>query len=414
MCDTFAAIQETADGRVVWFGKNSDREPGEEQLVEVIQGGRRNESRRKCTYLDVKQTSVVNAVILSRPSWMWGAEMGANDRGVVIGNEAVFTRLPYEKTGLTGMDLLRLALERAGSAEEAVESITENISEYGQGGACGYRNKKFRYHNSFLIADRQEAWVLETVGKFWALEKVRQRRTISNQLSIETDYTKLAPGTEDFARKAGWFKGGDFSFSAAFRDEKFSKMAGAAERAACTARSISEPELSLSRCFETLRDHNSQAPSEGWKMKMPCAHSSWWPTRSAGQTTGSMVSRLDSNKASHYLTGTSSPCLSVFKPVNFETEVTNIFWLHEKLHREVLMNYDERAAVFAAERRELERRNLDTTDGWKLHQQAIPHWLSLARGIPPSCVPGLAAFKRYWRKQNSLDGLVEEGVSGRT
>lgn len=33
-------------------------------------------------------------------------------------------------------------------------------------------NCGFTYHNSFLISDRTEAWLLETSGKYWAAEKV--------------------------------------------------------------------------------------------------------------------------------------------------------------------------------------------------------------------------------------------------
>ena len=49
--------------------------------------------------------------ILSKPAWLWGAEMGANSFGVAIGNEAVWNRLSdseYDAVPrLLGMDLLR-------------------------------------------------------------------------------------------------------------------------------------------------------------------------------------------------------------------------------------------------------------------------------------------------------------------
>ena len=114
MCDTLAIVE---NGRVL-FGKNSDRDPNEAQLLEWHP--RRAMPRAalvQCTYLEIprraRQTRYCSA-----GRFGCGAEIGANEHGVVIGNEAVFTREPYAKIGLTGMDLLRLASTRH-SAEGA-------------------------------------------------------------------------------------------------------------------------------------------------------------------------------------------------------------------------------------------------------------------------------------------------------
>ncbi len=50
------------------------------------------------------------ATILSKPAWIWGCEMGANEHGVSIGNEAIYTKDmgPGDlDEKLIGMDLVR-------------------------------------------------------------------------------------------------------------------------------------------------------------------------------------------------------------------------------------------------------------------------------------------------------------------
>ncbi len=148
MCDTVVALGGvTADG-VTLFGKNSDREPNEaHQLLRVPADEHPAGSTVKCTYLEIPQVEHTYEVLLAKPFWIWGAEMGANEHGVTIGNEAVFTRVPSDqKPGLIGMDFLRLALERSKTAREALTVTTQLLDQYGQGGNCGFQHQLY-YHN---------------------------------------------------------------------------------------------------------------------------------------------------------------------------------------------------------------------------------------------------------------------------
>jgi len=47
--------------------------------------------RVRCTYIEIDQAPHTFAVALAKPFWIGGAEMGVNQHGVTIGNEAVLT-----------------------------------------------------------------------------------------------------------------------------------------------------------------------------------------------------------------------------------------------------------------------------------------------------------------------------------
>ena len=149
MCDTMVALgNSTKDGHVI-FAKNSDRQPNEPLLMlDIPRQQHAPGSQVHCTYISVDQVRETYRVLLFKPSWMWGAEMGANEFGLNIGNEAVFTKVRQGPNSLLGMDLVRLALERCKTSTEALHLMTDLLAKHGQGGNCGYE-KRFVYHNSF-------------------------------------------------------------------------------------------------------------------------------------------------------------------------------------------------------------------------------------------------------------------------
>uniref|UniRef100_A0A3Q3AUW2 Secernin-2 n=1 Tax=Kryptolebias marmoratus TaxID=37003 RepID=A0A3Q3AUW2_KRYMA len=222
-CDCFVSLPPGSRDHHVIFGKNSDRPRDEVQEVSFHPATSHPPGATlECTFIQIPQAERTHAVVLSKPAWMWGAEMGANDHGVCVGNEAVWTREPVAPgEALLGMDLLRLGLERGDSARAALTVITDLLELHGQGGQCREDPEPFSYHNTFLLVDRSEAWVLETAGRLWAAHKVSEGvKNISNQLTIGTEISAEHPELRSVARAKGWWDGQEpFNFSQVFSPE---------------------------------------------------------------------------------------------------------------------------------------------------------------------------------------------------
>lgn len=89
-----------------------------------------------------------------------------------------------------------------------MDVITSLLEKYGQGGPCSEHDDSHFYHNSFLIADPKEAWVLETSGKLWAAEKIESGyRNISNGLTITTKIDKQSENLPEKAKRMGLWDG---------------------------------------------------------------------------------------------------------------------------------------------------------------------------------------------------------------
>ena len=357
MCDTFVKI---TSNKLI-FGKNSDREPNEAQAIVRFPRQEPAEKKLQCTYIEIPQVALTHEVILSKPFQMWGAEMGANEHGLVIGNEAVFTKISFQKKnqGLTGMDLLRLALERCDSADAALDLMIQLLADYGQDACGGYRNRRFFYHNSFLIADRHTALVFETAGSHWVAKKIQGHYAISNGLTLDSDYDRISPQAEDYAKARGWSKkGAPFSFAKAYSDWFYTRMSKCKLRRNYSTQAIqNNPGLDALSAMQILRQHDDEPenhydPSHGGTGNV-CMHSTG-PTNPS-QTTGSMVFELplDGSTPTMWLTGTSMPCLSVYLPFFFggKTLLTpdwpqpgskpdeSLWWQAERLHRKISLNY---------------------------------------------------------------------------
>lgn len=298
--------------------------------------------------------------------------MGVNEYGVIIGNEAIFTKGKYEKTGIIGMDLVRLGLERSKTAAEAKNIIVDLLQKYNQGGNCAY-DHNFFYDNSFLIMDRNKMFILETSGNKYAVEE-KNIWAISNCLTLKSNIQ------EDSIFR--------FFSGSRIRNKEVSKKLNA--------------DIDIKDAFNILRIHTEDNYLSKGSVKSPCMHAGCLV---GDHTTSSMVIKI-TDTIDVYFTGTSLPCKSLFKHYEFGKKIDNPimleintkYWYEQELIKREVLN-KKIPSNYIEERKKIEteiiNQNLSLKEQLELEKK-------LNNILLHSNEENKLGFyyKNYWKKKN--------------
>ena len=321
MCDSLVAGAAETSAGVTLFAKNSDRKSSECQaFLQFPEASHPPRASVRATHIEIPQVAETYRVMGHSPWWVWGFEHGVNEHGVAIGNQTVFSNEPLEPApGLIGMDLVRLALERGRDAREALEVIATLVETHGQGGAA-FAPDAPGYHNSFVLADPRENWLLETSNRRW-LARRTSLGSLSNHFCVGSEWEIGSRDLEAFARAEGWWRGaGRLDAAAAYRDRRIPGRLS--EGRLRRSRELLEAERGrhdVASMQRILRDHLDGGPAwrpgasvEDERYFTLCAHSEplHW-------TTASLVAPLPADRSGPWPVWISfgTPCTGIFLPV---------------------------------------------------------------------------------------------------
>lgn len=232
---------------------------------------------------------------IPQPAHTYNVVGNINEHQVAIGESTWGGH--EELTDTTGQSiidygsLIQIALERSRTAREAIKVMTDLVRDYGYASSG----------ESFSIADKDELWVMEMIGKgaekgaVWVAVRIPDDAISghANEPRIrKVDYkdkknVMFAPDLFDFARRRGYYTGkdADFSFADAFDKHDASSRRGCDARVYsyfnrfspngpkewfdwCDAKSdvpmplyiVPERKVSLAEMQEAMRDHFEGTP----------------------------------------------------------------------------------------------------------------------------------------------------------
>jgi hypothetical protein len=425
MCDTFVALPAFTANNSMLFAKSADCEVNEANAVVRIPARRHVKGEAlRITHLVIPQAEQTCEVLLTKAFWTYGCEIGVNEFGLSMGEEAVFTtEMEKERhDGIIGPDLMRIGLERARNCREAIEIMTSLLEQYGQGGSAELKGNS-HFDSSYIMSDPTEAYILETAGRKWVVKKIESVASISNMLGIGRDYTNCSASVA----------GQDWAATYALPDVP--PTLGSPERQAVTLNHLRQSLGSITprKMFEMMRHHNpGYHPALADAHRNICVHAGpqenrWW------QADGVMVTDVGDHGVMTWLTATSGNCISIFKPVflgmplpdigPLPTETFNpqsLWWKHELLHRRLMADFDRLVPEIRRDFDRLEdeflaqapsvmrgspaekadfmdycfRQSLQATEAWiaRLRSRTDLHFLD-------------PAYAAMWRKLNAEAGL---------
>jgi secernin len=346
MCDTFVALSAVTRDKSVLFAKSADCEVNEANAIVRIPAKKHVKGEAvRVTHLVIPQAEETYEIFLTKAFWTYGCEIGINEYGLAMGEEAVFTtEMAEEKDGLIGPDLMRIGLERARNCQEAIEIMTGLLEQYGQGGSAELKGNS-HFDSSFLMSDTSEAYILETAGRNWAVRKIDDFDSISNMLCISTNWTQCS--MEAGANRTHWAQ--------TFALPEVPPTLGSPDRQCVTYDTLKANAglITAATMFDLMRHHNEgYHPATADAHRNICIHAGpqkdrWW------QADGVMVTDVDEHGILIWVTGTSGNCVSIFKPVFMGMNLPDIgptpreyfdprslWWKHELLHRRAMADFD--------------------------------------------------------------------------